>query len=138
MHLSARLVPIHSRRFPIIALLICLLIAGVCPAFAADVVLTWGAPNQYVDGYRVYCARAGQNIRSGRVREIRPMQQTSCTITGLEPGTTYTFAASSILENRESQLSAAVQYQVPEEDGSSTGTAGSTGDGGCFIRVLER
>ncbi|MFW6100311.1 MAG: fibronectin type III domain-containing protein [Bacteroidota bacterium] len=128
---------IYSKLFKIFFIIAFFSLPGFTPAHTAEVTLTWRPPNQQVDGYRIYYAESGQNLRSGNVCQITPMQITSCVIADLEPGITYSFAASCFLGTSESGLSEAVQYQIPEDETSTESLTGSTLEYGCFIKVIK-
>lgn len=125
---------IYLKLFKILIITAFFSFAGLTLAHAAEVTLTWQPPNQHVDGYRIYYSESGQNLHSGNVCQVTPMEVTSCIIGGLDPGKTYFFAASCFLGTMESGLSETVQYQVPEDET----TTDPVMESGCFISVIER
>jgi hypothetical protein len=80
--------------------------------FAANVTLAWNpSSGSLVAGYHIYYWVA----KSGHTNEISVGQATSVTISNLQVGTTYDFAASTVsISGLQSQLSAAVAYTVPK------------------------
>ncbi len=86
-------------------------------AYGAEVTLSWARPDDSrVTGYKIYYGPSGTNFKSRADRTIEPASQTSCTISGLEEGQTYDFAATSFdADDNESDFSETIQYRVPVE-----------------------
>jgi len=86
-------------------------------ANSADVTLSWSRPgDSRVTGYKIYYGPTGTNFKSRADQTIEPASQTSCTISGLEEGQTYDFAATSFdANNNESDFSETIQYRVPSQ-----------------------
>ena len=94
----------------ILLLLLCALILAPCPAAnAATVTLLWDPSSGDVDGYIVYYgAESGNYDYSVDVGNF-----TSCSISGLQEGETYYFAARAYNANYESNLSEEFVHTIP-------------------------
>ena len=84
-------------------------------AQAAEVVLSWQQPDHPdLDGYNIYYGLEDSNFKSTPKTTINYASRTQCTITELEPGETYVFAATSFgTRGNESDFSDEITYQVP-------------------------
>lgn len=123
------------------------------PALCVDVTLAWD-PNSEADleGYGVYFRQGSAGppyYLAGYVTldELDNPEAPSFTVTGLQEGTQYYFAATALdVDGNESSYSSAVCADIaadgtisacaPSSDNSSTGVASGGGggrDGGCFI-----
>ena len=96
------------------------------PLYAAQVTLAWEKPNDdRITGYRVYCGISGTNFKSSPVQTVNSSDTTSCTITNLEEGIEYSFAATSFDNNgNESTFTDTINYTT-----NSIGNADNDGDG---------
>gem|GEM_PF-2380858 len=122
----------RSKKAVLIILWICAA-AFLIPATALGITLSWQRPDsQAVTGYHIYYGSAGTNYRYDPKIIIDSPDQTQCQITGLQPGTTYEFTATSVdsINNRESDFSPALSYTVPE---FCSICAGVEGEGGVMI-----
>jgi hypothetical protein len=94
-------------------------------ADAAQVTLVWNRnPESDVAGYKMHYGATRGNYQY----IVDVGNQTSCTISGLEEGKTYYFAASAYsLNNDESALSQELAYTIPNESAPSTASTGDSG-----------
>jgi hypothetical protein len=113
-------------------LLVSLLIFGsACEASAVDVKLAWDpSPEAMVTGYRLYYGTSSGNY----MNYIDAGNRTDCTVTGLDAGTTYYFAATAYTgTGDESIFSNETLYTLPGAAPSPSSGSTSGGGGGCFI-----
>jgi hypothetical protein len=113
-------------------LLVCLLIFGSARGVSAvDVKLAWDpSPEPMVTGYRLYYGTSSGNY----MNYIDAGNRTDCTVTGLDAGTTYYFAATAYTgTGYESIFSNETLYTLPGTAPSPSRGSTSGGGGGCFI-----
>jgi hypothetical protein len=77
---------------------------------AATVTLAWDPSDITVSGYKIHYGATSHNYQY----QVDVKNSTSCTISGLEKGTTYYFAATAYNSNGESDFSEEVAYTVPQ------------------------
>jgi hypothetical protein len=85
-------------------------------ATASEVTLSWNDNNSKVDGYRIFKRAEGQDYNYSTPAwptDGRDHVQTSCTISGLEEGVRYYFAARAYAGNNQSGDSNEVTYKAP-------------------------
>lgn len=108
-----------------IIILSALFLLSVClasPVQGARVTLEWDkCSHPLIQGYRIYYGTAS-GIYTDQV-EVSGVNNTTATVTGLQLGTTYYFAATSFTRTRESDYSQEIDY-TPRKSSSS-------GSGGC-------
>jgi hypothetical protein len=106
-------------------------------AYCASVILRWDKPTDpKVIGYKIYFEKEGTDFKSQPNQTIYSADQTNCSISGLNEGQTYNFAATSFDANgNESEFSATKNYNVPSgNDASDTDDDGdgyTENDGDC-------
>lgn len=101
-------------------------------AAAVNVRLAWDpSPEPLVTGYRLYYGPSSGNYTN----VVDAGNGTDCTVTGLDGGTTYYFAATAYTATGgESAFSNVASLTTPGSAPSSSGSPGSGGGGGgCFI-----
>jgi len=94
------------------AILFCLLVVYVQKGPTVSVKLAWDpSPNPAVTGYKIYYSKT--NWEQATVIDVG--NRTEYTVTGLEPGVTYRFAATAYSSaGEESSLSKEVIYPPPK------------------------
>jgi hypothetical protein len=100
-------------------LLFCFCSAG----FSASVELAWdGVQDDRVAGYHIYAGLTGTDYTSTPEVTVSGRNTTSCTVSGLDAGKEYAFAASSYdSKGNESVLSDSITYTVPYSDSDGDG-----------------
>jgi len=119
----------RRKRFLTLFLLVSLLVFGFAlEVSAANVKLAWDpSPEPLVTGYRLYYGTSSGNYTN----VVDAGNRTDSTVTGLEAGTTYYFAATAYTgAGDESTFSNVTSYTTP---GSAPSPSGSSEGGGCFI-----
>jgi hypothetical protein len=118
--------------FILLALLLILfhLFASVREMSAASIKLAWDpSPDTFVTGYRLYYGTSGGSYTN----VVDAGNRTDYTVTGLNTGTTYYFAATAYTgTGDESTFSNETSYTTSGSAPSSTGSSSGSG-GGCFI-----
>jgi hypothetical protein len=108
--------PTEKSTLLITALFSLLLLLSLPPtAHAADVTLNWAAPDDdRVAGYNIYYGPSDPAFKTHPAICIDSPAQTECSISGLQPGHTYYFAATSVdADENESDFSETISYRVP-------------------------
>jgi len=105
------------RRFILLLLIPCILYLIPSIANSAQLTLAWDKNAEPgIVGYKIhYGTSSGKYDHSVDVRN-----QTSCTISGIVPDTTYYFAATAYNEIEESDFSAEISYRISSEPDPST------------------
>ena len=109
----------HRLSFLLIPLLFALITLPVTAAYAADVTLAWD-PNTEpgITGYKIYWGPSSGNYTSSK--DVG--NNTSATITGLDEGKTYYFAATAYnSDGIESGFSRQISYTIPFSDSDEDG-----------------
>ena len=138
--LSGKPIPVIAALFPFFFLL-----SLSTAAYSADVNLSWTAPHDNrVTGYNIYYGLSNPAFKNSPAICIKNPNQTEYSISGLQPGHTYYFAATSFdKDDNESDFSRTIRYTVPrapaddedagdsdtEENSASSGTDTSTSPG---------
>lgn len=133
-----------TRGFVVLFTFFCFHISLVSFTFAADINLAWDKPQGSVKGYRIYYGKVGTDFKLKPQVVIDDPDQTSCLISGLEPGAVYGFSTTSI-DNKgvESSFSEELYYNVPlngedmlddtwtetDQIGNETGAPGNGSEG---------
>ena len=121
----------RRKRILTLLLLVSLLVFGsATEASAASIKLAWDpSPEPLVTGYRLYYGTS-----SGYYTNVFDAgNRTDCTVTGLDEGTTYYFAATAYTgTGDESTFSNETSYTLPGGTPATTSGSSSSG-GGCFI-----
>jgi hypothetical protein len=115
---------------PVILLILFYLIASVHEVSATSLKLAWDpSPDTSVTGYRLYYGTSGGSYTN----VVDAGNRTDYTVTGLDAGTTYYFAATAYTgAGDESTFSNVTSYSLPGSPSApSSGSSGS--GGGCFI-----
>ncbi len=119
------------RHWPALLLLVSLLTLGsALVVSAASIKIAWDPSTEpLVTGYRLYYGKASGVYMNA----VDAGNRTDCTVTGLDAGTTYYFAATAYTAaGDESALSNEISYTMPGS--APTPPGGSSGSGGgCFI-----
>jgi len=115
--------------FLLVALLVC---GSALEASAVNVELAWDpSPEPLVTGYRLYYGTSSWNYTN----VVDAGNRTNYTVTGLNAGTTYYFAATAYTSaGDESTFSNVASFTVPGAV-SAPSSASSEGGGGCFIAM---
>jgi hypothetical protein len=115
---------------PVILLILIQLIASVHEVSAASLKLAWDpSPDTSVTGYRLYYGTSGGSYAN----VVDAGNRTDYTVTGLDAGTTYYFAATAYTgSGGESTFSNEASYTTSGPAPSSSGSSSGSG-GGCFI-----
>jgi len=96
-------------------------------ASASTVTLAWNAnPEPGVEGYILYYGTTSP----GYLYSVDVGNSTSCTISGVEPGTVYYFAATAYNTSGESEFSEEISYEVPLDSGMPDEVIIDNGDEG--------
>ncbi len=103
------------------------------PSHAADIRLQWDRPSDSkVVGYHIYCGRSNSNYQTNLCASVNSAATTTATITGLEGGFEYSFAATSFdAQGNESDFSNIISGYIPssnEIDDDGDGYTESEGD----------
>ena len=88
---------------------------SVFSVHAADVTLSWDKPNDSrITGYNIYYGTVDPDFKSAPPgQSVQSADQTTCLVTGLDEGTHYYFAATSVdADNNESAFSETIGYTV--------------------------
>jgi len=132
--------PTKKSTLLITALCSLLLLLSLPPAaHSADVTLNWTAPeDERVAGYNIYYGPSDPAFKTRPAISIDSPEQTECSISGLQAGHIYYFAATSVDgDENESDFSETIRYRVPSTDTpANTGTASDNGSS-CFITSLD-
>jgi hypothetical protein len=118
----------RKRSLTLLLLASLLIFVSTTEASAVNVKLAWDpSPEPLVTGYRLYYGTSSGNYTN----VIDAGNRTDSTVTGLEAGLTYYFAATAYTgTGDESTFSNVTSYTTP---GSAPSASGSSGGGGCFI-----
>ncbi len=119
------------RHWPVLLLLVSLLTLGsALEGSAASIKIAWDPSTEpLVTGYRLYYGRASGVYMNA----VDAGNRTDCTVTGLDAGTTYYFAATAYTATGdESALSNETSYTMPGSAPTPPGASSGSG-GGCFI-----
>lgn len=120
--------PTKKSTLLITALLSLLLLLFSPPAaHSADVTLNWTAPDdERVAGYNIYYGPSDPAFKTHPAVSIDSPEQTECSISGLQAGHTYYFAATSVdADENESDFSGTISYRVPSTVTSTDGDGDS-------------
>src|SRR6056297_4120338 len=104
----------------------------LCGDGGSDVTLSWTKPDDSrVTGYNIYYGESGTDFKTTSDVTINSADTTSCTISGLEEGKIYDFAATSFdADGNESDFSETLTYEIyVSETTSSTDDTDDDGDG---------
>lgn len=91
---------------------------------SADVTLAWDQPQESspIAGYQIYYGNPGNDYTSSPMITIESADQTRCEVTGLAPGVSYGFVATSYNDKGdESPFSEEFVYTVPDADSDGDG-----------------
>jgi hypothetical protein len=93
------------------------LFIGPSPALAADIALAWDKPaDTDIAAYNIYYGKSGTNYQSAPALTVTSLDQTRCTVSGLEAGLTYSFSATSVDKaGQESLFSEEITFTVPTQ-----------------------
>ncbi|RJP92374.1 MAG: hypothetical protein C4518_06890 [Desulfobacteraceae bacterium] len=96
----------------LISLLFILSLSG--SVYGAQLTLAWNKPDDArVTGYNIYCGISGTNFTSTPVQTVNSADQTTCLISGIEDGKTYSLAATSTdASGKESAFSETITYTL--------------------------
>ena len=110
---------LNSSDLLIIFLTLFVFFTAITDTNAATVTLAWDqAASPDISGYKVYYGESSMNYQNS----IDVGSSTSCSISGLQEGKTYYFAATSYnTNNLESDYSAAVAHRIPTQNADSDG-----------------
>ena len=103
-------------------------------ASSFDVTLTWDGSGSSIEGYRIYFR---EDFESSYDNFVWEGPETTCTIPGLMPGTTYFFVARSFNEESESRNSNEVRTSAITVDELQTGQYETTGKGKNKMEVFN-
>ncbi len=120
------------RHWPALLLLVSLLTLGsALVVSAASIKIAWDPSTEpLVTGYRLYYGKASGVYMNA----VDAGNRTDCTVTGLDAGTTYYFAATAYTAaGDESALSNETSYTIPGSAPTPPGGSSGGSGGGCFI-----
>jgi hypothetical protein len=115
---------------PVLLLILVYLFASAHEVSAASLKLAWDpSPDTSVTGYRLYYGTSGVSYTN----VVDTGNRTDYTVTGLDAGTTYYFAATAYTgTGDESTFSNEASFSTSGSTPSSSGSSSGSG-GGCFI-----
>jgi hypothetical protein len=118
----------RKRSLTLLLLVFLLIFGSAIEVSAVNVKLAWDpSSDSLVTGYRLYYGTSSGNYTN----VIDAGNRTDYTVTGLDAGTTYNFAATAYTSaGDESTFSNVTSFTTP---GTSSASAGESGGGGCFI-----
>ena len=111
-------------------------------ANAADITLAWDKPAEPVHGYNVYYGKSGTEFKAAPQLTINNPDETSCVLTGLEPGALYGFTITSTdSKGVESAFSEELFFNVGEngeallnDEWTETDLTSAGGSGGAAAK----